>query len=389
MSSEKVIEQILLKRSEISREELLAKLEKMRKKTGGLISDETLLRVIAARFGVEIQNNGVLTPTLSIKDIIPGLNNIAVAGRVIAVFSPKSFEGKRSGKLASLLIADKSGILRVVLWNSKTGLVESGTIRAGQILRFLHGYTREDRGGKVELHIGEKGDVEINPQDVDAKNYSTIRLIATKIGKIAKAHNGKRVNVTGTVKSLSDASDFQRRDLSSGRVMRFVLMDDTGEIWVVVWNEKVDELEKILENGARLRIINAKVKKTLGEKLEIHVDAGTYVETVASAEVFLTIAELKEGLSSANVDGIVATKPVLREVKTSRGELVQLAVFELKDETGKIWLSAWRKHAKKAVELNMGDKIRVRNAYVKEGFGEQLELSTKSATSILTVKSDS
>lgn len=386
MSTGKIIDQILLRRPEISREQLLGKLEKMKRKTGGLISDEALLRMIAAELGVELLNDKVFTPTLSIVDLIPGLNDITVVGRTIAVFSPKTFEGKRSGKVASLLIADKSGILRVVLWNSKTSLVESGVIKVGQVIRFLHGYTRENRGGKVELHIGEKGDVEISPKDVDAKDYSNIRTVTTKIGEITQTRNNKRVNVAGTVKELFAASDFQRQDSSSGRVMRFVLADETGEISVVVWNEKVDEIERTLQRGVRLRIVDAKVKKTLGEKLEIHVDAGTYMEFLAPEEVFFKIANLREALKGVCVEGEVATKPVLREVKTSRGDLVKLAVFELKDKTGRIWVSAWRKHAETASTLNKGDKIQIKNAYMKKGFGDQQELTTRTTSSIILVR---
>ncbi|NWF87256.1 hypothetical protein HXY32_05555 [Candidatus Bathyarchaeota archaeon] len=385
MSSEKIIDQILLKHLEITREELLKKLETERKKTGGLISDESLLRMIAAKLGVEISNNRTLTPTLLIKDVIPGLNDIAVVGRVVAVFSSKAFEGKRSGKLASLLIADKSGILRAVLWNSKTSLIEFGKIKTGQIIRFLHGYTRENRSGKVELHIGEKGDVEINPQDIDAKS-STMHLFTTKIGEITRAYINKRISVAGTVKEAFAASDFKRKDSSSGRIMRFVLADKTGRISVVVWNEKVNEIENALKKGVKLQIVNAKVKKALGEKLEIHVDAETFVETVASGEMFLKIANLKEGLSSVNAEGEVAAKPVLREVKTSKGELVKLAVFELKDETGRIWVSAWRKHAEMASALNKGDRVQIRNAYIRKGFGDQQELTTKTTTSMVVLR---
>jgi replication factor A1 len=338
--------------------------------------------MIAAKLGVEIPNDKALAPTLSIKDLIPGLNDITVFGRVIAVFSPKAFEGKRSGKLASLLMADKSGILRVVLWNSKTSLVESGKIKAGQIIRVLHGYTRDDHSGKVELHIGEKSDIETNPPNVDAKNY-VIHMFTTDIGEITQAQNSKRVNVAGTVRELFGVSDFQRQDSSSGRVMRFVLADETGEIWVVVWNEKVDEIEEALQKGARLKIVNAKVKKALGEKLEIHVDAGTYVDTATPEEVFLKIAELREGLNHVNVEGEVATKPVVREVKTLKGELVELGTFELKDESGRIWVSAWREQTDSLKGLRIGDKLAIKNVYVKRGFGDQRELSTKSDTLIV------
>jgi ssDNA-binding replication factor A large subunit len=54
----------------------------------------------------------------------------------------------------------------------------------------------------------------------------------------------------------------------------------------------------------------------------------------------------------------------------------------LKDETGKIWISSWRKNAETAGNLKVGDKITIKNAYVKKGFEDQLEISTRSTTSI-------
>ena len=54
MSTEKIIDQILSRRPEISRKDIIERLEKEKKKTGGFISDETLLWMIAAEFSVEI-----------------------------------------------------------------------------------------------------------------------------------------------------------------------------------------------------------------------------------------------------------------------------------------------------------------------------------------------
>jgi replication factor A1 len=315
--------------------------------------------------------------------LVPGLGDVSVVGRVVAVFPPKIFEANKVGKVASLLIADKSGILRVVLWNDKVNIIESGNVKVGQIVRFAHGYTREEYSGKVELHIGEKGEIEISPHDVEVKNYPTITKFATKIGEITQAYKSKKVNLMGIVKELFPSSTFKRPDSSSGKVMKLILADETGEISVVVWNEKVDEVERALKKGVKLQVINAKVKKTISEGLEVHVDSGTYVEAFTLAEEFLKIADLKEGLNHVNVEGEVAAKPMLREVKTSKGELVKLAVFELKDETGRTWVSAWRRHADSVMNLKIGDKIVIKNAYVKRGFGEQLEISTREKTSII------
>jgi len=382
MSTEEIIEQILSRHPEISREEVMERLEKEKMKTGGFISDKALLRMIAAELSVEIPHDKALAPKLSIRDLVLGLNDVTLVGRVVAVFLPKAFIGNRSGKMASLLIADQSGTLRVVLWDEKTGFIESGEIKVGQIIRFSHGYTREDRSGRVELHIGEKSEIEINPKDMEAKDYPAIGKFTTKIGEITQAHRNKKVNITGTVKELFSASAFKRQDSSFGKVMRFILADEIGEISIVVWNEKVDELEKMLRRGVELRIVNAKVKKALSESLEIHVDTGTYVETLAASEEFLKIADLKEGLNHVNVEGEIATRPMLRNVKTSKGEFVNLAVFELKDETGRIWVSVWRRHADSVKHFKVGNKIVIKNAYVKKGFGNQPEISTRSITSI-------
>jgi ssDNA-binding replication factor A large subunit len=381
MTAKKMIEQILARHPEISKKQILERLEREKRKTGGLIAYDVLLRMIAAELGVETLKE-TYTLTLSIRDLLPGLNDVTVVGRVVAVFPSKTFEGNRSGKIASLLIADKNGILRIVLWNDKTSLIESGRVKVGQIIRFSHGYTRENYSGRVELHLGDKGEIEINPKDVEAKDYPTISKFITKIGETNQTLKNKKINITGTVKKLFPASTFKRRDSSSGKVMRFILADETGKVSVVVWNEKVDELEETLKKGVKLQLVNAKVKKAISKGLEIHVNSQTYVEAITPTEEFSKIADLREDLKRVNVKGAIVTKPMLRNIKTVKRELVKLAVFELKDETGRIWVSAWRKHADTVNSLKVGDKVIIKNAYVKRGFGNQLEISTRSITSI-------
>ncbi|MEM2897487.1 MAG: OB-fold nucleic acid binding domain-containing protein [Candidatus Bathyarchaeia archaeon] len=382
MNEEEIIERIISRHPELSKSDILERLMAEKKKTGGLFSDKILLRMVAAELGVEIQPEETSKLALSIKNIVPNLSDVSITGRVVAIFPPKTFTRGRGGRIASLLIADQSGMMRVVLWNDKTCLIESGIIKVGQIVRFSHGYTKEDRSGKVELHIGDKGEIEINPRGANPEEYPTVSKFTAKIGEISEADRNKRVSVKGTVKDFSPASTFEKPNSKTGKVLRILINDETGEIPVVVWNEKADDLEKTLKKNVELQIINAKVKKAVCGGMEIHVDAGAYVETVASVEDFLKIAELKEGLNHVNVKGKVATKPMLRDVKTLKGEFLKLATFELKDESGRIWVSAWRKHAETASKLKVGDKLMLKDVYVKRGFGDQPEISTKNTTFI-------
>jgi len=275
MTAEEIIQQILSKHPEVRRDRILETLQVEKSKTGGLIAEETLLRLIAARYGVEILQNRVYH-RLSITHLVPGLNDVTITGRLLAVYPPKTFEGERSGKFANLLIADKDAVLRVVLWNAKVDLIESGELKAGQIVRFSHGYTRDGRKGKAELHLGIKSQIEVEPQNVKADEYPSIRRFATKISEITSAC--KTIHLVGTVKTVFPASTFTRSDTSTGTVLRLTLADETGEIPVVVWNEKAEELEKAVKVNAGLRLVNARVKEASNGGFEVHVNSYTYVE---------------------------------------------------------------------------------------------------------------
>lgn len=383
MSVRNIVDLILSSHPEVSRQEILERLEKEKKRTEGLIADDVLLQMIAADLGLETRKN-FHTPTISIEDLVPSLSDTTVVGRVVALFPSKTFKADGSGKIASLLIVDKNSVMRVVLWNDKADLVRSGEIEVGEIIRFYHGYTKEGRSGRVELHMGDKGEIEIGPKDVEAGDYPTISKFITRIGEITQALKGKRINLAGTVKGSFPTSTFERRDSSTGKVMRFVLADETGEITVVVWNRKVDELKETVKKGAKLQVVNAKVKRAVSRKAEIHVNYQTYVGT-AEKGGFTRISAIRRVSGHIDVRGTVVVRPILRNVRSSKEELAKLAVFELMDETGRIWVSAWRKHADTVSVLEVGDKIILRNGYVKKGFGDNLEISTRSTSSITIV----
>jgi len=276
MTPEKIIQQILTQHPETTRDTIIEKLQTKKNKTNGLITDTTLLRLIAAEYGVKIPCDTVYNQKLTINHLVPKLNDVTVSGRVVAVYPAKTFEGKKSGKYASLIITDANSVLRVMLWNNQANLVESGKLKTGQIAHFSHGYTREDRNGKVELHIGEKSKVEINPQDLQAEDYPDINKFTTKIKEITEAHDN--IHLAGTVKKVFPASTFTRQNSTNGKVLRFTLADDSGEVTVVTWNDKAEELEQRLKRNMTVQLVNAKAKKASNGDFEIHVDSSTYVD---------------------------------------------------------------------------------------------------------------
>jgi len=384
MAAEQLVEQILSKHPGMLRERIKERLTRERKKTNGLISDEILLRMIAGEFGVQFDVSRASAPELPVANLVPGLNDVSVVGRVVAVYKPKTFTGRKNGMFASFFIVDRSSILRVVLWNSKASLLESDGVKVGEIVRVSHGYTKEGREG-VELHVGEKSKIETSPSDMKESDFPSVSSFMMRIGDVVQKRKNRRVNVAGVVGRIFKTSTFERQDSTTGKVMRLILRDESEEVSVVAWNEKAEELEGMLKEGAGLRLIGAKAKMAESGALELHVDSGTYAEVFQDGEAIQKVISLKEGSAHVSVEGTIVAAPTLREVKTAKQEIVNLTTFQIADETGCVWVSAWRQHALNAVNLKAGDKISLKNAYAKKGFNGQLEVSTRDGTYMAVV----
>jgi len=283
MTTQELIKEIQRQNPLISQEQILERLASERAKTGGLLGDETLLRLIAAKFGLQVQQNTIQNSgVLSTSRLFAGLYDVTVAGRLIAVFPAKTFQGvEKSGKFATIMLADAEGVLRVVLWDSKAEMVERGELKAGKVVRLLHGYTKGDKYGKTELHLGSKSQILIEAE-TQADQYQSIEKFTTKIQMLNG--NSGNVHLAGTVKAILGKKAFSRTDDSNGIVMRLALRDESGEVTAVIWNEKVTELEVLLRENTNLLLVNARVKETQSGGLEVHVDSNTFVCNQTSSE---------------------------------------------------------------------------------------------------------
>jgi len=276
MTTQDLIQEIRRQNPLISQEQILERLQAERVKTGGLLGDETLLRLIAAKLGLQVQQNTIHNSgVLSTSRLFTGLYDVTVAGRLIAVFPAKTFQGaEKSGKFATIMLTDADGVLRVVLWDTKAEMVERGELKAGQVVRLIHGYTKEDRYGKTELHLGSKSQILIETE-TKADQYQSIEKFTTKIQTLNGNYGS--VHLAGAVKAVLGKKAFSRNDDGDGIVMRLAMRDDSGEAIVVIWNEKVSEVEVITRENPQLLLVNARVKEAQGGGVEVHVDSNTFV----------------------------------------------------------------------------------------------------------------
>jgi replication factor A1 len=162
MGLEETVNQILSSCSDIKREEIIEMIEKKKKGVCGFLTDETAARIVASELGVKTIQKPFLLK-IQIQDLVSGLNDVTISGQVVSVYPSKTFTRRdwTEGKLASIILSDKSGTLRVVLWDNKTEIIDRGKIQREQKIRISHGYVREGLDGKPELHLGDKGNIKI------------------------------------------------------------------------------------------------------------------------------------------------------------------------------------------------------------------------------------
>jgi hypothetical protein len=107
MTPQEIIQQIQAKKPEVTQQQIMENLENEKTRSAGLLGEESLLRLIAARFGIEIPYSRVYSPNLSTKHLFSGLNDVTVEGRLLAVFPSRTFtKADKVGKFATLLLAD-------------------------------------------------------------------------------------------------------------------------------------------------------------------------------------------------------------------------------------------------------------------------------------------
>jgi len=386
MSAEEIIDRIVSGRTDISREEIQRRIEEKRSVAAGFLENETAARLVASELGIDVAPKLFHPKEIQIGKLVLGLNDVSIIGRVLAAYPAQKFVRRNgvSGQFVHLLMADSTGTIRVLLWNDKAELAEEGKIKQAQIVRVRHGYVREANDGQLELHLGQRGELDTNPPEVKESSYPRIDSFVEKIGKLPKKK--KKVSVAGTVLSISRVTEFQRTNESEGKVCRATLKDDTGQIVVVFWNDKVATLEDV-KIGDRLQVIDARIKETFDKQLELHVEKRTFVESLPpNVEEIVRIRSLQEEGGPISVEGIIRTTPTARQITTSRNEKVKIASFELEDNSGKIWVSAWREHAEIAGGLTVGTKVRIRDAYVRKGFSDAMEISTRFSSRIEVLK---
>ena len=389
LTLEETIELILKHRSDYERKNILTMIEEKREELGKeVINDESAAMIVARELGVDLHQ---MSPKARqrIEDITEATRNVAITAKVINIGTVRTFsrkDGGSEGKVASIMVSDETGKMRVVLWDDLTNAVSEDIISVGNIVQLRGAYVKKGLGDALELNLGRMGqirvleDYEIEDLGIDFKE-STLGEY-----KISDLEDGMfNINLKVQIQRVFRLSTFTRKsDGSEGKVLSIVGADETGTARLVFWDDKASEMENA-EEGEVIHISGANTRLNRdGSSIEVHVGRAATIERGLDEDIdaveldqleggaepqgLKQIADLTTGMRDVDIEGKVATIFEERTFTTENGRDGRVRNAILVDESGSIRVTFWNEDVDTIQEVKEGDVIKILHGYAKEGF---------------------
>ncbi|MCJ7651166.1 MAG: OB-fold nucleic acid binding domain-containing protein, partial [Candidatus Lokiarchaeota archaeon] len=263
------------------------------------------------------------------------------------------------GFVGSFSIQDESGEIRVVLWDEDTRILTNENFVINEVVKIINGYTKEGRFQDLEIHVNRFGKIILSPEDIDFNKIPKIKEAFTNIGDITPKF--KSYSIEGQVVAYSPAKEFVGSNGNTGKVGNINIMDSTGFVRIVFWNEDVDKIHGIQEgDNISLTQLVPRESKLNPKKIELVASSNTILKKTKGnvhyeAKIVENIKKLQELENLVSFKGVVTSVRDLRKVTLKSGEDVSVIDFEVSDNTDSIRITAWRDIAEELAEKLTND----------------------------------
>jgi replication factor A1 len=272
---ETLIGELLGQKPELSREEVLRRIEDKKRTVGaGYLTDQGALFLVAGELGVSLRKDNAPSD-LTINHLYIGANDVTVVARVLAVFPEATYNRKDGGKgkYRRLVLFDGKNAVRLTVWEEGLDQIQKLGLEVDSPIRVANAYVKQGLDGRPNLNLGRRGKVE---PVTDEKVVSRLPSIVTLVQKLPNLTKEEQfVALEGSVSSEPRYSEFVRLDGSQGSLYQFGLAGEGGkETRIVIWSPSA---QPELKRGQKVRITNVRAKRSNSGEFEIHGDAGSAI----------------------------------------------------------------------------------------------------------------
>jgi len=313
----------------ISESELSEKIRKKKKEFGGLLNESAALFIIAKDEGVSVRPLEKKLEFTKLADLRNNQEDVNVSCVAERVYGLKTFERNgRKGSVCNIVVADDSGVGKLVLWNRDAEKACAGGVKKGDRLKVTLAEAKLGFSGP-EVHLGRTGKLE--KEEGEARKTALVNGLEAGM---------KNTDLLLRVLETSPLREFGSKG-REGKVLSLSAGDATGVTRVVFWDGQAEQAQKIRENDA-LKIEGASVRAQRDGSLEVHVSresrfiinprTGEAAERRELLSSRLTrISGLKEGEKAEVHARVIELKQVKDNSLDGGGRLVRAIV---EDESG-------------------------------------------------------
>ncbi len=327
----------ICKDSKISEDEVKDRIKNKVEEHKGLVSEEGAAHIVANDLGVKLFEQQMSGKPIEVKDVLIGMKKVDVIGKVIRLFGPRKFvRDGQENKVGNFILADETGSIRIVLWNSKLiDWMQDGTLKPGMIIHIKNGYVRDNKFSGKEIHLGLRGQLILDVDakiDVDIPKIDGPTQVDAQEESISNASPGSKYKLRGTVvrifnpnfyricgdcgkKAKQEGEKFscgEHGDISpkTAMVVNFVLDDGTANLRCAAFRQIAENIigktaQELQEsaNSAGGEALETTVNEALlGEEIEVE---GTIRENKAFDRVELMVDKAEKVSSSAIVNRLL------------------------------------------------------------------------------------
>ncbi len=312
------IEELIQKISQkagLSRAEIKKRIEEKQKELGFFVNDIAAAHIIAKDLNVplgrpELKKRPKLT-IKSLKKMEPGLSGVGLAAIILRVYHPIEFvrEGTK-GILAPILLHDGTDSIRTVLWGAMARLITEKQIERGSIVNIKQGYTKLGRNQELELHLGDRGLLELDTE-TKTENFPDPEDEILSLDSLDEEM--LEIDVKATIYKVGNLVTFNRSDGTEGRVSNLFLRGEKATRRMVLWDDRAESAFNFTR-GDEILIQAANVKLDRDGRPEIHTSRVTYITKIGHK----SLPSIDETMVSERVVG-EATEKKLAEIEPTDG----------------------------------------------------------------------
>ena len=196
--------QKIIEKTDLTNEEVQKRILEKQQELSNLVSKEGAAYIVAKELGIDIFPK--TKRRLEIKNIVPKIRNLKLNARIVNMFPVKEFESKgRKGKVASVILGDSTGTIRLSLWDQQTEMIDE--LKPGMVVEIFGGYTRENGIGGVEIRLSNKGGLKIL-KETDLPELEKIKTLKIVRKNIKDLREGEFSEIRAALVQLFETNFF-------------------------------------------------------------------------------------------------------------------------------------------------------------------------------------